>query len=192
MDFYEEIERLSWSKAIKNSKDVLDGAKLFLNCNPYIIESEKYLDFKKMFEKNDILACDVVLEITERSAVRNYKVFYEHLKRFKSFGFQFAVDDVGGGFASLEAIVETKPEVVKIDGHIVNQLEKDVFKRSLVKFIINFCKENSILSIAECVETKAELDIVKELGVDAVQGYYLYRPTPELNLHEYSMAEKLI
>ena len=80
------------------------------------------------------------------------------------------MDDVSGGYASLEAIVATKPEVVKIDRHIVHELGKDSLKRSIVKFIVAFCKENSILSVAEGIERKEDLDILIELGVDAGQG----------------------
>ena len=89
---------------------------------------------------------------------------------------------MGGGYASLEAIVETKPEVVKIDRHIVVDLKTDSFKRSIVKFIVAFCKENKILSIAEGIESKEDLNTVIDLGVDAGQGYYLYRPTSQVDL----------
>jgi len=92
----------------------------------------------------------------------------------------FAVDDVGGGYASLESIVETRPEAVKIDRHIVSQLEKDSFRRSIVKFIVSFCKEHKIFSIAEGIEIMKDFEIVRELGVDAGQGYYFQKPSPDI------------
>ena len=75
------------------------------------------------------------------------------------------VDDVGGGYASLEAIVETKPEVVKIDRHIVKNIANDHYKRSVVRFMTAFCKENDIFCIAEGLENKEDLAVVKEIGV---------------------------
>jgi EAL domain-containing protein (putative c-di-GMP-specific phosphodiesterase class I) len=126
----------------------------------------------------------VILEITERSAINEYSLFYTRLNQFRDYGFSFAIDDVGGGYASLESIVATKPEIVKIDRHIIRGLHGDSVKRSIVKFIVAFCKENQIISVAEGVEVKEELDAVMELGIDAVQGYYLFRPTPNLNLRE--------
>ncbi|MBF0619960.1 MAG: EAL domain-containing protein, partial [Candidatus Omnitrophica bacterium] len=101
---------------------------------------------------------------------------------FRESGFSFAVDDVGGGYASLESIVATKPEIVKIDAHIVRDIQKDSVKRSIVKFIVAFCKENQIISVAEGIENKEELQAILDLGVDAGQGYYLFRPTPDLNI----------
>ncbi len=181
---YSELEILSWKKAVAYASQFLKDEKLFLNCNPYLVECPKFLTIKSIFDKTNINVNNVVLEITERSSVSDFKVFYEHLDAYKQHGFSFAVDDVGGGYASLEAIVETKPEVLKIDRHIVCSLEEDLFKQSIVKFIVSFCKENNILSIAEGIESKIELDIVKELGIDAVQGYYLAKPSASINFDE--------
>lgn len=179
---YNELEILCWKKAVKFVAPHLADRKLFLNCNPYLIEGPRFLMIKSIFEDQHISPAQVVLEITERSRITNFKLFYEHLRKYRECGFRFAVDDVGGGFASLESIVETKPEMVKIDRHIVCDLDSDQFKKSIIKFIVSFCKENNIVSIAEGIETEKELDILIELGIDAGQGYYLYRPTAEINI----------
>jgi len=179
--FYQELELLSWRRAIEDVACRLKGEKVFLNCNPYLVEGPQFLKIKSIFEENAIDVNNVVLEITERSSVSNFKTFYQHLAHYRDHGFQFAVDDVGGGYASLEAIVETKPEVVKIDRHIVANLNQDPFKKSIIKFIVAFCKENGILSIAEGIETREDLEGVIDLGVDAVQGYFLSRPSPHID-----------
>ena len=179
---YTELEILCWRKAVTLAAPQLAELKLFLNCNPYLIEGPRFLTIQSIFADHKIPPSHVILEITERSRVTNYKLFYEHLKKYRECGFRFAVDDVGGGFASLESIVETKPEVVKIDRHIVSDLDTDSFKKSIIKFIVAFCKENNIISIAEGVETKKEWDTLIDLGIDAGQGYYFYRPTAELNI----------
>lgn len=183
---YHELEILAWKKALQFVSKFLADRKLFLNCNPYLVEGPKFLAIQSMFTQNGIHPSNVILEITERSRISDYKLFYEHLKKYRECGFRFAVDDVGGGFASLESIVETKPEVVKIDRHIVSNLHVDSFKRSIIKFVVAFCRENNIISIAEGIETKQELDALISLGVDAGQGYYLYKPTPEINIGDIS------
>lgn len=179
---YSELEVLSWSMALGITAGLLKDEKLFLNCNPYFIESSQFLRVKAMLEKNKILPQDVVLEITERSAISDFKIFYEQLTYYRNYGFRFAIDDAGGGYSSLEAIIETKPEVVKIDRHITHEIDKDTFKQSIIKFLVSFCEENNVLSVAEGIETKAELDTVCKLGVRAGQGFYLCRPTPRLDL----------
>ena len=180
---YEEMEMLSWKKAVEYASKYLTDEKLFLNCNPCLVEGQNFLTFKSIFDKGNIRIENVILEITERSAVSNFKTFYEQLQHYREYGFKFAVDDVGGGYSSLESIVETHPEVVKIDRHIIHDLHQDEFKRSVVKFVMAFCQENNILCIAEGIENKEELKAVMQLGVDAGQGYYLYRPTPLID-HE--------
>lgn len=182
--FYHDLEVVSWKKAVACSAKFLEDKKLFLNCNPYLVEGQKFSVIKSIFEKSQINVNNVILEITERSAISDFKVFYEYLNRYREYGFKFAVDDVGGGYASLEAIVATRPEVVKIDRHIVHELEKDAFKRSIVKFIVAFCKETGILSVAEGIERKEDLQILIELGVDAGQGYYLSKPSSAINFRK--------
>ncbi len=178
--FYQDMEFLAWEKALKYVSEHINGKKLFLNCNPYLVEGPKFMLIKALFDKHKFDVKNVFLEITERSAIPNFKAFYEHLQAYRDYGFKFAVDDVGGGYASLESIVETRPEAVKIDMHIVTHLENDPFRRSIVKFIVSFCKEHGIFSIAEGIETMRDFEIVRDLGVDAGQGYYFQRPSPEI------------
>lgn len=180
--FYHDLEMISWKKALAGASEFIGDKKLFLNCNPYLVEGQKFSVIKSVFAKGGVSVNNVILEITERSAISDFKVFYEYLNRYRKYGFQFAVDDVGGGYASLEAIVATKPEVVKVDRHIVHEVEKDPFKRSIVKFIVAFCKENGILSVAEGIERKEDLNVLIELGVDAGQGYYLAKPSASVDL----------
>ncbi|MFA5060564.1 MAG: EAL domain-containing protein [Candidatus Omnitrophota bacterium] len=181
---YCDLELLSWRKAIESRPESVAGKKLFLNCNPYLVESPKFFKIKSIFEENNISAKDTVLEITERSAIHDFDSFYERLRFYRDYGFSIAIDDVGCGFASLESIVQTKPNILKIDRRLVENLDQDAIKRSLIKFVVSFCKENNIISLAEGIERKSDLDVLIDLGVDAGQGYLLCRPMPEININE--------
>jgi EAL domain-containing protein (putative c-di-GMP-specific phosphodiesterase class I) len=142
------------------------------------VEGSKFPTIQNLFEKAGIDPQNVYLEITERSAISNFKKFYQDLHVYREYGFKFAVDDVGGGYASLESIIETRPEVVKIDRHIVHTMSEDALRRGIVKFIVSFCKENNIMSVAEGIETKDDFEVAKQLGVDAGQGFYFHTPAP--------------
>ena len=179
---YQEMEMLCWSKAIDILSEQKIDTQIFLNCNPFLVEGSKFDKIKMIFEHSDIKPENVVLEITERSAISDFELFCHKMKHFRDYGFRFAVDDVGGGYASLEALVQTKPDIVKIDRHIISGLTDDPFKKSMVKFIVAFCKENDIQVIAEGIETKEVLKAVIDLGVDSGQGYYLYEPTSQIDL----------
>ena len=108
------------------------------------------------------------------------------MQRYRECGFGFAVDDVGGGYASLESVIQTKPEVIKIDRHIISNLTNDLFKRSIVKFVVAFCQENNILSIGEGIQTKEDFEIIQDLGVDGGQGFYMFRPMADVTLDKIS------
>ncbi|MFT5387447.1 MAG: EAL domain-containing protein (putative c-di-GMP-specific phosphodiesterase class I) [Lysobacterales bacterium] len=180
--FYQDLELLAWRKAMDYAANNVGDAKLFLNCNPYFVEGNRFDEIKLLLENIGLEPSDIVLEITERSAILDYDQFYNKLTEFREDGFKFAVDDVGGGFASLESIVKTKPEILKIDRHIVTGLHEDSYKQSIIKFIVSFCKENDTFCIAEGIEHKAELEVLKALGVQGGQGYYLYKPSPIIDL----------
>ncbi len=155
---YPEIELMAWTNAFKAVMKNKYSGKVFLNCNPYFIESPQFGRVQNLFEKYSMNPQNVVLEITERSAIPDYQLFYEKLKIYQDHGFRFAVDDLGSGYASLESIVEIRPGYVKIDGHIIRDLYRDDFKRSIVEFIVGFCKRQGIVVVAEGIENKRTID----------------------------------
>jgi len=180
---YYEVEMIGWRKALKIASDHFDGRqKLFLNCDPYLIESKKFGSVKDMFTDFGMSSNEIFLEITERSAVVAFEVFYERIREYRDGGFKIAVDDMGAGYSSLESIIEIRPEAVKLDRHIINGVSQDPYKSSIVKLFVSFCRENNIICVAEGIETREDLDAVIALGVDAGQGYFLCRPTETMDL----------
>ena len=181
-DMYCALEMLCWRKAMDVISTYTRNEHVFFNCSPYIVENRKFHMVKDLFGDGRISPDKVVLEITERSSIKEPDLFYQRLNEYRDYGFSFAIDDVGGGYSSLESIVAAKPEIVKIDGRIIHDLHHDPVKCSVVRFIVGFCRENQIISVAEGVETREDLDAVVALGVDAAQGYLFLRPTPDLNV----------
>ena len=181
---YQNIELLCWKKALKMISQAGFKEKIFLNCNPIFVEKSRLPEIDALLNRYQLSPQHVILEITERCAIKNYKLFYEALEAFCNYGFKFAIDDVGCGFASLDSIVQRKPHVIKIDRAIIHGLKEEAFRRNVIQFIVSFCRENNILVIAEGIEVEEDLKIVMDLGVDAAQGFFLYKPTPAINLEE--------
>ncbi len=175
---YFDLEIMAWRKGLRQAVQAQYQDKIFLNCNPYLIESSNFHHIEPILKDCAIEPNKIVLEITERSAITNYEMFYERLNGYQQKGFSVAIDDAGGGYASLESIVETNPQYVKIDLGLIRGIERNPLKRSIVKFVVSFCKENKIISIAEGIEDQKELDTLKALDVDAGQGYFLGMPQP--------------
>lgn len=93
---------------------------------------------------------------------------------------EFALDDFGSGFNSEINIIEVQPSYVKIDKSFVENIVNDPYRQEMVKNTIDYCKRHNIHIIAEGVETREELDYMKQAGVDYIQGYYLARPEETL------------
>ncbi len=120
----------------------------------------------------------VVLEITERAAVRDFSQFLESVSVLRSLGFTVALDDAGSGYASLQAIAELKPSYLKISNTLVTGLARDAIKRDVVEMLVRLAARMGALTVAEGIETDEDLACVKSLGVKLGQGYRLGRPAP--------------
>lgn len=183
-ELYDSLEMMCWKKATESVAQKTRSENLFFNCAPRLIEERKLDAFYGIFRKAQLPFNNIILEITERSSINEESVFSQRLSGYRQDGFSFAVDDVGKGYSSLESIISTRPEIIKIDQHIIRGIQNDPVKVSITKFIVAFCKESGIITVAEGVETEPEFSVVRALGVDAVQGYYLFKPVSDLNLRE--------
>lgn len=94
-------------------------------------------------------------------------------------GFQVALDDLGSGYSSLNLLASLKPNIVKIDIELVRDIDKDIAKKAIVSSLVGICKEIGSLSLAEGIETRSEMEMLKSIGVDLMQGYLFGKPSPE-------------
>ncbi len=118
----------------------------------------------------------VVLEITERAAIRDYDLFRESVEVLRGLGFRIAIDDAGSGYASLQSIAELRPHYLKISNYLVTGLHNDSIKADVVEMLVRLAARIDAKTVAEGIETEEELDAVKRLGVTYGQGYLLGRP----------------
>jgi EAL domain-containing protein (putative c-di-GMP-specific phosphodiesterase class I)/FixJ family two-component response regulator len=118
----------------------------------------------------------VVLEITERAAIRDYDLFRESVRVLRDLGFRIAIDDAGSGYASLQSIAELRPQYLKISNYLVTGLHEDSIKRDVVEMLVRLAARIDAETVAEGIETEAEKAEVKRLGVTYGQGYLLGRP----------------
>jgi EAL domain-containing protein (putative c-di-GMP-specific phosphodiesterase class I)/GGDEF domain-containing protein len=173
-DMIWELSRLCRNTAISGMKKRLENDQLlFINVDPH--------DFTDpAFTETDMDVPDpsrVVLEITERTAIRDYPKFRGRLKDFRDRGYRFAVDDAGSGYAGLGSIANLEPNFIKLDISLINCIDVNFIKQSLVEQMVAFANKHNAMVIAEGVETAEEYETVKSLGVHLVQGFYLHPPS---------------
>lgn len=125
----------------------------------------------------------VVIEITEQEGVENFERLALAVKKLRKMGVLIAIDDFGSGYANYAHILEIKPDFIKIDGSLIQNILTESDSKILVQSIVNFARELNITTIAEYVENEEIFELLKEYGVDEFQGYYFGRPTDLISLN---------
>jgi EAL domain-containing protein (putative c-di-GMP-specific phosphodiesterase class I)/GGDEF domain-containing protein len=171
-DLVWELSRLCRARAIEGIGTRLKANELlFINVDP--------LDFADpAFNEHEVENPErVVIEITERTAIKDYPKFRERLKAFREKGFRFAVDDAGSGYAGLGSIANLEPDFIKLDISLINSIDTNFIKQNLVEGMVRFANEHGAMVIAEGVERAEEFETVKSIGVHLVQGFFLHKPS---------------
>jgi EAL domain-containing protein (putative c-di-GMP-specific phosphodiesterase class I)/DNA-binding response OmpR family regulator len=123
------------------------------------------------------LSHPIVLEVTERSAIRDLPVFRGALAELRAKGFRVAIDDAGSGYASLQAIAELKPDFIKVANTLITGLRTDTIKRDVVEMLVNLARRIEAVCVAEGIETPEDLEECRRLGIPYGQGFYLGVPS---------------
>ena len=170
-----ELGRALRQVAIAPMVSLPEQHSLFLNIHPQdlnddgLIAAETYLTPWKD---------RIVLEVTETEAISDPARARERIKGLRTYGFRVALDDLGAGYSSLNLLAQLEPDFVKLDMELVRGIERETRAARLMKHLLEFCRGEGFTTIAEGIETEAELRVVTELGVDCVQGFLLGRPAP--------------
>ncbi|MES2177913.1 MAG: EAL domain-containing protein [Gemmatimonadota bacterium] len=170
-DLIWELSRLCRERALEGMEERLEeGQLLFLNVDPHDFADPAFT------EQGVTDPSRVVIEITERTAIKDYPKFRERLKAFREHGFRFAVDDAGSGYAGLGSIANLEPDFIKLDISLINAIDTNFIKQNLVQTMVRFANDHGAMVIAEGVERAEEFKAVQDLGVHLVQGFFLHRP----------------
>jgi EAL domain-containing protein (putative c-di-GMP-specific phosphodiesterase class I) len=120
----------------------------------------------------------IILEITEHAPIKSYSDFRKALEPLRKQGLRIAIDDAGSGYSSLQHVLELEADIIKLDITLTQNINSNHRKYLLATALCAFSKSINCSIIAEGVETVEELNALRELGVDSVQGYLLGRPMP--------------
>ncbi len=118
----------------------------------------------------------IVVEITEHAAVDDYAALGVTLDTLRLCGVGLAVDDAGAGFASLRHTLQLAPNFIKLDVSLTRSIDIDPRRQALARGMVTFADESQAEIIAEGIETPAQLDALRTLGVRFGQGYLLGAP----------------
>ncbi|MDA8228258.1 MAG: EAL domain-containing protein, partial [Desulfitobacterium hafniense] len=176
------IETICRRLAILSSSKVLNKHNLlFLNINPQVITDPEFASgqTRRLLTQHGLEPSKVVLELTERSAIQDFKTFREALAHYRNQGYLIALDDVGAGYSSLQSVAELHPDFIKIDRSLISKVNIDPIKWALLETFVTFSKRIGCRILAEGVETEEEMRTLVQLGVEYIQGYFLAKPSFE-------------
>jgi EAL domain-containing protein (putative c-di-GMP-specific phosphodiesterase class I) len=168
-----ELEFATIGHACEALASLPQDVSLAVNISPASILSPA---FKTMF---DALPVDrLVLEVTEHAAISNYAEIKQALKPFRRRGLRLAVDDAGAGYNSFKHVLDLKPDLIKLDISLTRAINRDPARRALADALTQFGRAMGSQIVAEGVESAAELEMLRAIGVTKVQGYLVGRPMP--------------
>jgi EAL domain-containing protein (putative c-di-GMP-specific phosphodiesterase class I) len=173
----EKATFLNVTALIDKNKDRFGDRLVFINSIPGArLLPDDYIDVESALMDH---AESIVVEMTEQTEAD--EITLRAIKRrYELLGIGIALDDYGTGYSNVMNLLQYMPGYVKIDRSLLAEIDKNPKKQRFVREIIEFCKDNNILSLAEGVETWRELRMVVRMGVDLIQGFYVAMPSEDI------------
>ena len=181
-----DLERLCRREALERVAPVFGSTgrgKLFLNCSAHAFGDTRLVeDLLAWTARAGLAPAEVVLEVTERTAIKEWLTFRKKLDEVRASGLQIAIDDMGSGYSSLRAVGEIQPDYLKFDCSLIHGIHASAIKRDLLETLVTLAGKIGARAIAEGIEAEEELEVVRAVGVGLGQGYLFARPAPPESL----------
>ena len=191
----QKLDHYVWREAAARIRDWKDrfGYTLPVSVNVSrvdIYDPELEQGLLKIMEENGLSTNELMLEITESAYADDAKGLTEVIKSLRERGFRIEMDDFGTGYSSLNMITSIPIDVLKIDMSFIRNMNKDEKSRKLVELVMDIAKFIKVPAVAEGVEDESQLNALKEMGCELIQGYYFSRPVPPEEFEKFIIAEK--
>lgn len=168
-----ELELAAVEAALDQLAEVPPGVFLSINASPATLVSPGFNDLLA-----DVDVSQIVVEVTEHDAIEDYVLISGALAGLRRRGLRLAVDDAGAGFSTLRHILRLRPDVIKLDLTLTQDIDTDPVQRALAAALADFGANIGASVVAEGIETARHAEVLRELGVTHGQGYGLGRPGP--------------
>jgi EAL domain-containing protein (putative c-di-GMP-specific phosphodiesterase class I) len=178
-----DLDRAALDVVLRGARSMDDTMSLSVNVSPRTLEAPEFsaTAFLSILRRHGMSPARVVLELTEREAIRDADRLRNMLLAIQNAGVRVAADDVGAGNAGLRLLSQFRFDVVKIDLSLVQRAGDDR-THSVLRSIVEVADRMGATTIAEGVETSDQLRTARRLNITAGQGYLLGRPGPDRDL----------
>lgn len=120
----------------------------------------------------------IEIELSESAFLQNKQVLINTVTLLRKYGFQVSMDDFGAGYSSLNSLKDLPLDVVKLDGEMFRITEEVERGHTVIRNTISMAKDLHMKVVAECIETREQVDFLCQVGCDIIQGYYYAKPMP--------------
>ncbi len=120
----------------------------------------------------------IELELTESAFLQNKQLLIDTVIRLRNYGFLVSMDDFGAGYSSLNSLKDLPLDVVKLDGELFRITDEVERGLTVIRNTITMAKDLHMKVVAECIETKEQVEFLCTVGCDIIQGYYFAQPMP--------------
>ncbi len=159
---------------------------LAINISPRQFYHDDFMDILgRLVKLYQISPSRIMLEFTEGLLMNDVDAAIDKIRQLKKLGYTFSIDDFGTGYSSLSYLKHLPVDQLKIDKSFVEDITKDEDEAIFVGTIIAIAQHMNLGIVAEGVESKMELDFLKENGCPCYQGYYFSKPLPDDQFFEY-------
>ncbi|BDU50241.1 putative bifunctional diguanylate cyclase/phosphodiesterase [Haliovirga abyssi] len=179
-----DIDRIVMRKGLKDLEELnKKGYKnivISINLSPEYFEEENSID--EIFQEVNSVkvdTSDIKFEITERSAMGKEEETIVKMERIKEMGCKLAIDDFGTGYSSLRYLEQFPLDTLKVDMSFVKNITTKENSKKIVDVIIALGHTLGFNVIAEGAEEKEQVELLKKMGCDEIQGYYFAKPMPK-------------
>ena len=118
----------------------------------------------------------IMFEFTEVEQVQDNRHIRGIVDHYQALGFKTAIDDFGAGYSGLSLLADFRPDIIKLDMHLLRGIDQDPIRQAIVRHCLALFTELQITPLAEGVETRDEMACLREMGVSLMQGYLFARP----------------
>jgi len=138
-------------------------------CSLYLEQLRNHPELAKRF----------TLEVSDYEEIKDTQYIRETFARLQALGVKIALDDFGSGFANFKYLLNLGIDILKLDGAIIRNIYANENRYNFIKTIHDFAKEMGVTTIAEQVENEQEIEALRAMGIEYVQGYYIAEPSSE-------------
>jgi EAL domain-containing protein (putative c-di-GMP-specific phosphodiesterase class I) len=169
-----------------------EGFKIAVNISAKQLARNDFIGtVSKVLKKHQVSASNIELEITESVALNNMADTVKKILSMRKMGISFSLDDFGTGYSSLSHLKDLPVDKLKIDRSFINDITIDKQDENLVRSIIQLSKNLGLTTVAEGVETQAQVDWLKKNGDILLQGYFYSFPVEPLEFEKkYLLKQK--